>query len=400
MSLNRTLLALAFAATMTVAAHAQSNNERYDAATDLSRIVSIEVIDGDPLCTVVVEDESIRRVLNELAGYLEVQLLGFDGVQRTALVTTDLRRRPVRQVLEFLLGSVGLRAQLRADTLTVVEDKPLAIDRGTLLQIASANYLRAQTLFPGHPLAASARISQGRLEELRENWTGAMEHYHTVAENYSTSEECAESLFRAGLMNERMSQWPEANLLFRQLVNLPAVHDFEALGRVELARCLIRTQDYSNAIHLLKVLSDRFPPRNIDDARTRDLLGAEALIGTDDYIQALRKLERLENSGLDREDRLTVHSLRAAALEGLEMRSEAGRAWLIYAKDVSGAEHSRAIEKAVRLAWAEQDDLSVLFAAGHANDPVLDTLLAPFINAARENLGLPHNGRARNPGST
>ena len=118
------------------------------------------------------------------------------------------------------------------------------------------------------------------------------------------------------------------------------------------------------------------------------MLGAEALISVGDIIPALRKLERLESSGLDLENRLAVHALRATGFEGLEMRSEAGRAWLIYARDATGAARNRAIEKAVRLAVEEGDELSVLFAVKQADDPALEARLAPFARYAREKLGL------------
>ena len=143
MNVSRQLRVLAMAILTAVVVHAQDENA--DGAANRSRVIEVERIGSDVLCTLVVEGESIRSVLGELAAKLDVELFGFEGVQRTALVTADLRRRPVRQALEFVLGSVGLRAQLRSDSLTVVEDGPISDNRGELLQIASAAYLRAQT---------------------------------------------------------------------------------------------------------------------------------------------------------------------------------------------------------------------------------------------------------------
>jgi hypothetical protein len=165
-------------------------------------------------------------------------------------------------------------------------------------------------------------------------------------------------------------------------------HEFETAGRVELVRCLIRVQDHATALHLLKILAEQHPPADIEDARVRDMLAAEALIGSHEFVPALRKLERLESSGLALEDRLTVHSLRATAFEGLDMKSEAGRAWLIYARDAQGAQRRSAIERAVQLAAEQGDQLSILFALRQADDPVLEERLAPIVREAREKLGL------------
>lgn len=352
------------------------------------RTVQVEEIDGDKLCTLVVQDESVRRVLTDLCRELGIELEGFEGVQRSALVTADLRRRPVERVLEYVLGSVGLRSRVRTGVLSVTEETLLAADQDELLLRASAAYLDAHAEHPGHPLGAEARVNQGRIEEMRGNLNAALEHYQVVAADHGTSPAAAEALFRSGLLYEELLEWGQASLVFRQLVNLRRIHDFEGVARQELARCFVHMAEEHQALSTLDLLERRYPTEDVRHLVTRRILRAHALLGLEEYVECLGNLERLEGLGLRRAERLESQSIRARAFEGLGLMDEAGRTWLIYAREADQDDHERALHRAVRIALEADDELAVLFAVAQARTPELREELAPMVRQARDRLGL------------
>lgn len=361
---------------------------REGAVDEPGRSVTVENVDGEFLCTIVVQDEGLRRVLDELCSALAIDLEGFDGTKRAALVTADLRQQPLDRALEFVLGSVGLRGRLRTGALVVSEDGFDSATRAELLRFAAASYLQAHAAHPDHALAPHARVQQGRIEEERGNWNAALEHYQVVAEDYATSPVMAEALYRSGLIHERLSQWGTASLVFRQLINLDVSHSYAGRGRGELARCLVRLGDYATALGALDLLDDRYPADTARERLERRLLRAETMLGRGEHVECLRILERLESSGLASEERLAAQALRARAFEGLEMPSEAARAWILHARGTTGSDHANAIERAIQLALAEDDELGVLFAVSQARTSELRRELAPYEARARAQLGL------------
>lgn len=357
------------------------------AEAPFGRVISVELVDGEPRCTIVVEGESLRTVLEELCRPMRWSLEGFEGAQRGAIVSADLRDQPLARALEYLLGSVGLRARLRSTGIAVGEDPARGASPEDLDRLASVAYFEALSDHPGHALAPHARLQLGALEERRGNGAGALEHYLAVPRDYGTSPEVPDALFRAGTLRERMGDWAEASLLFRQLLNVNAAHAFEATARQELARCLVRMDNAGPALNLLAVLDERFPPQSTAEAVDRRMVLAEARLGAGQHVEALRALERIDGADLAADRAAWLHRLRAAAFEGLGMTHEAGRAWLVYADATAGAERDRAIERAASLAAEEGDDLALLFACAQAGDE-LRGRLAALERRARESLGL------------
>ncbi|MFT5284037.1 MAG: tetratricopeptide (TPR) repeat protein [Planctomycetota bacterium] len=355
-------------------------------------IIEITRVDGVSLSTIVVNDYSLRQLLTEVTKQLGLELEGFQDIDRNALVSADLRNRKLRQSLEFILGSVGLRYTMRSNALTVIKDQYDSLPKNQLLQVASAAFFRAQREYPGHPLAADARISQGRIEEIRDNWVGALEHYQEVRASYATSPRLAEAIYGAGRMNLQMRQWSESSLIYRELINLQTNHDFRSQGLKGLTRCLIELKDFDTALHTLSVLEKSFPGADIEDRRERLFLHSDALLGVGDSVESLRILEKLQGSGLEGEQLQMVHKHRARAFESLEMTSEAGRAWLLYAQEATGQERTSAMVKAAQLALRAGDELAVLFIAFKVDSEETEEALAPYILEATERMGLPTTG--------
>ena len=354
--------------------------------------IELSRVEGENRCTLIFEDMSLRAVLSEVTSQLGIELEGFNGVQRNVLVTADLRNRQLRESLEYLLGSVGLRYTLRTTALTVLEFDDAEIPRSQHLQLASAAYFRAQNRFPGHELAPQARINQGRIERERKNWVGALEHYQEVRENYATSVKVPEAIYFAGLMHIMLDEWSEASLTFRELINMQDEHDFRVEGMKGLTRSLIELRDEDTALHTLDIINKRFPATASGDRRERLFLRADALAGVDDFISCLRILEKLQSSALNEVELLKVHELRARSFEGLDLHSEAGRSWLLFAQGALGAEKQAALIKAAQLALESGDELAVLFIGSTVESDELRESIAPFIREANVRMGLSNLG--------
>jgi len=354
--------------------------------------IELKRIDGVNHCTLIFEDMSLRAVLNEITSQLGIELEGFNGVERNVLVTADLRERSLRESLEYLLGSVGLRYTLRTTALTVLENDDSEVPRAQLLQLASAAYFRAQKRFPGHELAPQARLNQGRIERERKNWVGALEHYQEVRENYATSNKIPEAIYFAGLMHLMLSEWSEASLTFRELINMQDEDEFRVEGMKGFTRSLIELRDEDTALHTLDIINKSYPATNSIDRRERLFLRADALAGVDDYINCLRILEKLQSSALSVVELLKVHELRARSFEGLDMPSEAGRSWLLFAQGAVGDEKQAALITASRLALDAGDELAVLFIGSTVETEELREAIAPFMREANVRMGLSNLG--------
>ena len=354
--------------------------------------IEVSRVDEENRCTLIFETMSLRTVLTEITNQMGIELEGFEGLKRTILVSANLRERPLRQALEYLLGSVDLRYTLRTNALTIRDANDRDIERPQLLQIASAAYFRAQARFPGHKRAPGARINQGILERERGNWIGALEHYQEIRENYSDSDEALEAIYLAGRMHLKLEQWSEASLTFRELINLRTKHEFRVEGMKGFARSLIELGDEETALHTLAIIDKGFLATEVKDRRERLLLRAEALTATDKNIDCLRILESLQSSALEEHELAKVHELRARAFDGLDMPAEAGRSWLLFVETAEGSERDAAIIKATELALASNDELAVLFISSTVTSPDLRQAITPYIREANVRMGLSNLG--------
>src|SRR5688572_5890374 len=115
--------------------------------------VSVER-DGDQLLvTLRTALASLDQVCLELVRELGFDREGLTEAQRSVLVTAQLERRPLGDVLDYVLGSAGLSYTLRTGTLTIVEDETSALGRGELLELARAAYADALSRYPAHDTA-------------------------------------------------------------------------------------------------------------------------------------------------------------------------------------------------------------------------------------------------------
>ena len=361
----------------------QRGTDREDVGRLLPPQVEVEKIDGRTWYTVRARNASAEAVLSRLATLSGRHLEGMDSLERSALITTELEQRPLSQVLEFTLGSLGLRYELRRDAIVVREREP-APDEA--LDQASASWLRAWTRFPDHPAAPSARLAQGEIAELRGLSAAARDHYIALSEDYPRCELVGEALMRAGRITARMGLWSEAAQLFRELAGNDHAAEYHAPARLEWARAMIELGDPEAASHMLTALARDYPPKNDTERTARVLVEAQALNARERHLDAMRAIDGL-GDGLDAFGARQALLIRARALEGVGLPGEAARAWLVLAEDASPTEARTAFEQAARLSLDDGDELATLFVTKQAEQAGVRGLEV-FAQEARARLGL------------
>ncbi|MEM7309975.1 MAG: hypothetical protein AAF682_25090 [Planctomycetota bacterium] len=359
---------------------------RQDLRSDKAIQVEIRIVEDDYVCSVNAENAPLDHVLGKIAGHIGYDVEGLELALRPTLVTVDLKSRPLEQVLEYLLGSVGLGYQLRSKTITVQPEPGDGADYDGLLQLTGVAYLRALTKHADHPLAPGARLDQGRVAELRGFPSAAMDHYQSLIEDYPHSLEVPEAYMRSGNLLRDQERWADAATQFRSLTNLETSGEYAASSRLELARCTVELGDAQNAIFLLNAVDQTHPVPPGPERNARTLVRSLALVGLGRHLEALELLEAAEHT-LDGERRIEGLRVRALALQGAGHPGDAGRAWLLYADAVAEPARVNALEQAVRLALDADDQMGALFICRQAEEYGHSVRFAPYRDEAYEALG-------------
>lgn len=349
-------------------------------------------LEGPSLCTIVADSIAVDRVIESLAielsrvqGGRNIEVRGFPAERRAAIVTVELRNRPVPLALEYVLGSVGLDFVVRPDAISVFT--PPAATADELQEQAMLSYLQATSRYPDHPSAPKARIYQGQAEEQRGNLSAAVSHYEAVRQNYRQSEFVHEAAWRMGKVFQAMGNWSEANLEFRGLANQPG-NGYEADARVEMARCSIELGDALRATHILSALDSLDPQPLTEQHIKRELVRARALTAIDKPMEALRALRGILAEELRVEERLEVFLVQAGAFEGLEMPAEAALAWQAVAQEALEPMRSSAFANAARLSLEAGQELNALVLHEEAEQLGIERVTEPFAAEAKQRLGL------------
>lgn len=347
--------------------------------------VTVESIEGRQWWSVRAQDAPLSRILDLIARRTGRRVEGADELDPGALITVELDRRPLEQVLEYVTGTAGSGFELRTDAV-VVKDAGAASD-AELMSAATAAWVRAAARFPTHPLAAGALLAQGELAELRGELGQAREHYENLLESYPGAAEVAEATLRSGRLLERQGLWSEASLRFRALSRLETSGAYGSIARLELARCSTELGDPQSALHLLGALDASDPTDDPLERTARQLARADALNALERSMEALRALDEID-LGAEPLARQQAMRARARALDGVGLPAEAARAWLFYGGEAQGSERVLALREAARLALAADDELGVLFVCREAERFGLSDELGPWGHQARVLLGL------------
>jgi hypothetical protein len=350
--------------------------------------ISIETQDGQPRCTLSAEGVPVNHVLLEIGKRTGLAIEGLDPARRTALVSAELHDRPLEEVLEVVLGSVGLAAELRPGALRVVGDELALQTQERLEERALLAYARACILSPAHELGANARMRQAEIERARGNPGAALAHYDELLQRFRLSPLAHEALLQSAIACQELGQWAQASLRLRQLAQAEPAGRMNEEARVRLADCSIELGDPQRAALLIESLSAEVEPSDERAAAMRLLVLARARAAARNYEAALNCLALLRPAELDAAGRSRWCHALAVALEGAGHTAEAGRAWLMYSRELHGSAQTIALENAARLALASGDDLGAVFAAEEITPALRSAALEESARIARERLGL------------
>jgi tetratricopeptide (TPR) repeat protein len=350
-------------------------------------LVELEHRAGVELWTVRARESSVSALLERVAELSGRAVDATSAVARAPLVTVALDRRPLDQVLEFALGSAGLRAEVTAEEIRVRADDGAGDTADQAAGLAAEAWARAAARYPRHPAAATARLAQGELEELRGRNEAARSRYLDVLARDPASSASAEAYLRAGRIAAARGDWSEASEHFRALANLAGAGEYRAIARVELARTTLELGDAASALHILDALETSHPCSERTELTARALVRIEALLAAGRPQDALLELES-RAAGFDALGARAVPALRARALQGADLSAEAARAWLLVAREEPGPARGEHYRTAARLAAQAGDPAAVLFVAREARAAGFGTLVAELEECARAELGL------------
>ncbi|MEW6073137.1 MAG: tetratricopeptide repeat protein [Planctomycetota bacterium] len=341
---------------------------------------------GETLWSVVATRAPLDRLLPRIGQEGGLRIAGLRALERTYIVTADLRDRRLTQMLEYVLGSVGLQFDLRSDTITVrVPPETPASDE--VLNLASVAWLNAASRFPEHPSAPLAQLSQGEILELRGNHAAALSQYQLLVETYPHAELADDAYMRSGRILQRMGRWSEAAVQFEELLERGHDLGYHPAARLEIARCQIERGDPQSALYILESLQSKYPATNAVEKEARLLVRATALNAAGRYGEALREVDAA-GPELDTAANKEALKVRANSFEGLQQYAEASRAWLLYGRAVSPAEREAALRQAARLALLADDALAVLFICKEAEAIPPGQSFDEYAQEAERRLGL------------
>ncbi len=371
---------------LTLAAVPQDN-----ARADNLPSIQVEDIEGREWWTVQARGVTVENLVSTIARRSGRQLDGLPPRARAVIVNAHLQRRSLEQVLEYTLGSVGLDYELHRDAIFVRLVAPTEATQQELIDNATVAWLRATTRFPGYPSAPSARLAQGELAEMRGMMTAANANYQTLIEEYPASKAASEALMRSGRIYKRLEDWQSASTQFRELASRTEHNEYQAPARLELARCFVERGNPESARYLLDALDEEFPTTDPLVRTERMLVRAQILNDLGEYLQTLKVLDPSSRQ-FDPLSGREMLRIRAVAMEGLQMYGDAGRAWLLYARDAEPDARSQALENAARLALADGDEMGVVFIYKEAERESLTPQTIEYWKQARHRLGLEDAG--------
>jgi len=350
-------------------------------------VVKLERRDGRELWTVRARQSSAFALLERVAELSDRRLEATSALERAPLIDVSLERRPLEQVLEFALGSAGLRCRVERDALLVRSDVGTQDTAEQVAGFAAEAWARASTRFPRHPVAATARLAQGELFELSGRTDSARASYLDLVAAAPASPAAGEAFLRAGRLAAARADWSEASEHFRALANLPGAGEYQAVARIELARATLALGDAAGALHILEALEREHPCWDASEAAARTLVRIEALLAEQRAPEALVELdlagERFAALGL-----AALPELRARALAAAGASDEAARTLLDLARTQHGPERIGTYREAARLAQESGDAVGVLYVAREARAAGFGAVVAEAEQRARRELGL------------
>lgn len=354
--------------------------------------LSVQEVDGDFVCSIQARQARLIDLLEGLGERMELSVQGLEFVPRQTRVSVDLRRRPVREALDYILGGVGLEADQRPGAIVVREDLALSLDE--LHAAAQASYLRALREYPNHELAPEAMFGQAQIEESSGNIPGARTRYDDLVNSYPESELVPRALARSADLFVEEEEWGYAAQRYSDLLRLEYQHGFEVEGFIQLALCTTMLGDHQRAIHMLDAFDAADEHFDREAWMTREYVRVRAYIGLKQLGRAAALLDDVDAWAPEGKNLLQSKELHARLLGAKQHDDEAARAWLSYAQAAEGVERTRALRRAARHALESGDEMGVFFIERYAEELGSDADLSDVVQEARTRLGI-DDGRSK-----
>ncbi len=362
--------------------------EPRDPSLNLLYTVQVQEVNGEPHATVLAGRVPLWRLVGQLADQLGWTLEGLAEEQATIAVSAHLENRPVADVFEFLLGSVGLQVELRNETVFVRRVDPLETAPQVVQQVALGAYLRTLRNFPEHAVVPSVLYGQAATEGLRGNVDNARALYLELVERFPSAEQVPQALLRTSRLLVSAGQWQQAEAILGRLLKNQVTEDEDREARLTIARCTLEQGHAQRALYALEAVDQMHPPQTRAEVQERLYLKARALNGVERHEDALRFLDEADAYGLDPVSQRWSLMARGAALEALRAPADAARAFLALAQVSAGDEQAAALEAAARLSLEADDALGALFVSKHATRLGAPDSVEPYARRARLAIGL------------
>jgi hypothetical protein len=361
--------------------------------------VEIHEVEGELVCTVHARHVPIDELLRQVGREAQRTVEGLENLREYPEVEVDLVDRPLELVVERMCGAAGLRAQVKAKTITVKLDLDGAATIDDLVDMADVTFVRALRRYPEAVEAAEAEFLLGDIQEQRQNQGAARAHYDTLIRTFPESSFFVEALMRSATILSRLGQWREASTYWSQLANHPPPNAYAVFARVELARSLAMSGDGRQALAMMDALDNVAPAESLSERAGRLYVRAAALVAAGKGQEGLEMLEQAMKAGLDQAATADAARLRADALDHADRPTEASRAWLAFARTCADDRKRDAFVRAAQSAERAGDSLGVLFIERTAVGSGAEPNIRPIADAARATLGPRGTRRGEHRGS-
>lgn len=373
------------------------------AATAQGLEVRTEVQDGDTFLTLRAEQVTVERVLEGVAAELDVTLGSLAGLDREALVDAFVVRRPLRSALNDVLLTVGLRARLDANGLSVSADLPPYLTAADLWQ---RSVIAHETLLREYGDSPSAEVFELRLAEActelgPKHYTQAITSYKRIVEADPSSPEVPHALLESARLLTALGDWPQAALQYAAVLDLgPDRKGYAEQGLLGYARCMTevaaaqksegaRHEASTKAVMALDTLDLNHPTVLGPVRYERAVVRAHALSLSGEPLRAMKALDLAAASSPNGSDDRVLLALRAEAFTAAGRFGEASTAWMMHARSAStDAERVASWQHAADAALAGDFEVAAVLIHGVAEDAGLGDELIEQRNEAELRLEL------------
>jgi tetratricopeptide (TPR) repeat protein len=360
-------------------------------------LVSTVQRENEWFCSISAPRTSLRGIVEQLARGILVEVEGLERISPTALVTVELRDRPVPQALEWVLGAANLRAKWRTGVLQIQPIVPHSPTPDELRDCALATYTGALRSFPDVEAGARAAFAKALIFEQRGSITQAVSAYDSLVRAFPEAAQAPEALIRAARRLFAERDYEGAGLRYADLLRLSLNSPFTLEARLGFAKSLAFKGDFRTALRLLSALDTSNPAATRKELHERLLVRARCVLGEGNAPGARALLREAENGGIEPELELDYYELSARALPLDAPPEYAATVWLRYAQLADGDRRVEAAAEATRLTRLAGDELAALWIDRWAEQNGAGAKTRTHANAAREALGLDPSTLASDP---